>query len=131
MLPTFFVRKDFPQNLQFRYTNSGGTAIEPHQPVWHNNAVCVAAKRIEPGATGIVIAGVTLEGPKTSAQAWDLGADVNFNFDTGVFTTVSADFSDIFPAGWAAEAAANPSAAGKVRLALPTRAVMVEVDPTV
>ena len=57
--------------------------------------------------TGIV------EHAKTSAQAWTEGQQVNWDNTLKLFTTGTTGF---FKAGVAAEAAANPSATGKVVL---------------
>lgn len=51
--------------------------------------------------------------PKTSAQAWTLGAAVYWDADNHVATTVATDNTKI---GVAAEPAANPTGTGRVRL---------------
>lgn len=52
--------------------------------------------------------------PKTSAQAWTVGAAIYWNNSNGVATTATTA-GNLF-IGVAAEAAENPSATGKVRL---------------
>lgn len=51
--------------------------------------------------------------PKTSAQAWTVGADIYWDDGAGVATTVSTDNTLI---GKAVEVAENPSGTGRVRL---------------
>lgn len=51
---------------------------------------------------------------KVSAQAWTEGQKIYWDNTNKRFTNASA--SGLFPVGVAAEAAANPSAVGKVRL---------------
>lgn len=62
------------------------------------------------GKTGGVFSGL----PKTSAQAWTVGARLQWNDTTKVFTTATT--TGLFPVGVAAEAASNPSDSGTVRL---------------
>ncbi|MCH4539073.1 DUF2190 family protein [Ochrobactrum sp. A-1] len=56
--------------------------------------------------------GGVYELPKTSAQAWAVGAEIYADAN-GIATTVSTDNTKI---GVAVEAAANPSGVGRVRL---------------
>lgn len=53
--------------------------------------------------------------PKTSAQAWTVGAAIYWDADDKVATTVSTDND---PIGHAVAAATNPSATGQVRLSI-------------
>lgn len=53
--------------------------------------------------------------PKTSAQAWTAGAAIHWDSANAVCTTTASGNTKI---GHATEAAANPSATGKVRLSI-------------
>lgn len=53
--------------------------------------------------------------PKTSAQAWTVGAAVYWDSENKAVTTTAGDN---VPIGHAVEAAANPSATGVVRLSI-------------
>lgn len=76
-----------------------------------------AAEVTAAGAGVLKFAGKTdgvFELTKISAQAWAEGDLIYFNTSTGNMTNVSA--TGVFLAGAATEAAANPSAVGRVRL---------------
>lgn len=64
-------------------------------------------------SVGIVTTGV-YELPKTSAQAWTVGAAVYFNGTSGLCTTAATTGNLLI--GVAVEPAANPSGTGVVRL---------------
>jgi predicted RecA/RadA family phage recombinase len=51
--------------------------------------------------------------PKVSAQAWTVGAPIYWDAGAGNATTTATDNTAI---GYATEAAANPSAVGRVRI---------------
>lgn len=60
--------------------------------------------------------------PKTSAQAWAIGAAIHWDAENGVATTSTDDggtpATDFLLIGHAVAAAANPSATGNVRLSI-------------
>lgn len=60
--------------------------------------------------------------PKTSAQAWTVGAAIHWDAENGVATTSADDggtpATDFLAIGHAVAAAANPSATGDVRLSI-------------
>lgn len=67
-------------------------------------------------AVGVPVAVKTrgvFELPKVSAQAWTVGAAIYWDAGAGNATTTSAGNTLL---GYASEAAANPSAVGRVRL---------------
>lgn len=67
-------------------------------------------------AAGVSVAVKTtgvFELPKVSAQAWTVGAPIYWDATAGNATTTSTDNTAI---GFATEAAANPSAVGRVRV---------------
>jgi predicted RecA/RadA family phage recombinase len=76
-----------------------------------------AAEVTEAGAGVLKFAGKldgVFELAKISAQAWAEGDVIYFNTSTGLMTNVSA--TGVFLVGAATEAAANPTAVGRVRL---------------
>jgi predicted RecA/RadA family phage recombinase len=67
-------------------------------------------------AVGVNVAVKTrgvFELPKVSAQAWTVGAPIYWDAGAGNATTTATDNTAI---GYATEAAANPSAVGRVRI---------------
>lgn len=73
----------------------------------------IAITDIPAGEEGAVETTGVWELPKTSAQAWTVGAKIYWNNTLHVVTTSSSGNTLI---GVAVEIAANPSAVGKVRL---------------
>jgi predicted RecA/RadA family phage recombinase len=90
---------------------SGG--VSSGELVFSGSMFGVAATDAAEGEDFELVHGEVWELPKTSAQAWTLGAKVYWDSDDSVATTTSTDNTLI---GVAAAAAANPSGTGIVRL---------------
>lgn len=87
-------------------------AVTSGQLVFVGTMFGIAATDAESGADVALATGGVYELPKTSAQAWTVGA-VIYGTSAGVATTADAGNTKI---GVAAADAANPSATGLVRL---------------
>jgi predicted RecA/RadA family phage recombinase len=110
-----------------RHTASGAD-ISSGDAVVVGNRVYFATADIEDGSTGELCTEGVVEYDKVSAQAWVKGDEIFYDSSADKLTTVGAGN---VRAGYADEAAANPSSSGKVKLSgSPKRATNVAANAT-
>lgn len=95
------------------FTHTAAAAITAGQMVVVGSLYGVAQETVAAGDDVVLVRRGVFELPKTSAQAWTVGAKIYWDAANSVCTTVSAGTVLL---GVAAAVAANPSATGMVLL---------------